>query len=149
MQCTDFSVTVGRDGVNAIASYTRNELGEVARVDLENGTRAEYTYDTVNRLEELVNYAPNDAVISSYSYQRNNGGCPTRIAYHDGRHRDYHYDVLYQLTREEHTDAWENKLFRHDYGHDDTGNRISKQHDSDSGPAPTTTARLARVQRPT
>ena len=139
IECDDvYRVTQVTDDAapgDPVAAYTYNNAGEVTRLDLKNGTRADYTYDAVGRLETLVNRDPANRTISSNSYQRNGVGCPTRITYHDGRYRDYEYDKLYRLTREEHVDAYGRPIFRHDYDYDGAGNRTSKQHESASGPA--------------
>jgi YD repeat-containing protein len=107
------------DGANTYPYYYHKDgLGSVTELT-----------DALGRLETLMNYDPNAALLSSFAYTRSDEGDPTRISYQDGRYREYTYDAAHQLTCEEHKTAQGATLFKHEYGYDAAGNRTSKEYD--------------------
>jgi RHS repeat-associated protein len=86
----------------------------------------EYTYDDLNRLTNVTNYAPFGATISSYEYVLNNAGIRTAVIEHDGSRVDYGYDDLYRLTSETRTGL---SPYNIAYTYDNVGNRLTKDHD--------------------
>ena len=123
-----------KEGGNEIGAYTYNEVGQPTRLDLLNGTRADYSYDGAGRLTQVLNRVTNGPIISSFTYTRTDEGDPTRITYHDGRWRDYTYDAAHRLTHEEHTKPNTDTILWNDYEYDDAGNRTLKEYDSNDGP---------------
>ena len=91
---------------------------------------AQHSHNAAGRLESLVNWFPNAAIISSFAYTRSKEGDPTRITYQDGRYREYTYDNAHRLLTEEHMKAdGTTSVFKHTYAYDDAGNRTSKTHE--------------------
>ncbi|MCP4709665.1 MAG: RHS repeat-associated core domain-containing protein, partial [Planctomycetes bacterium] len=93
------------------------------------GTKAEYTYDSLNRLTYLVNRDDGGGIISSYQYTLGPAGNRTRVEEHSGRVINYTYDDLYRLTREDISDPV-NGAESIVYTYDPFGNRLTKSNSS-------------------
>jgi RHS repeat-associated protein len=94
--------TVGRlsklfDGSSTlIASYTYDAVGRMVRKDMGNGTYTTYVYDPAGNLLQLVNYAANNAVNSSFTYNYDLSGRKIGMSTPDGTY-SYDYDASGQL----------------------------------------------------
>ncbi|MEO1034861.1 MAG: Ig-like domain-containing protein [Pseudomonadota bacterium] len=96
-------------------TYGYDAVGNRASVDHANGTRVEYSYDTLNRLTELRNLgpAPTRATVSTHTYTLGDAG--NRLSLTEtltqpdastvSRTTAYTYDALYRLESETITDA--------------------------------------------
>jgi RHS repeat-associated protein len=90
-----------------------------------NGTRASYTYDSLNRLTSLTNRKSDGSVISAYTYTLGPVGNRVQVVENSGRTVAYTYDAVYRLTEERITDAVAgNRTI--DYSYDAVGNRLTK-----------------------
>ncbi len=105
--------------------YTYDAVGNRATITYPNGTRAVYTYDTLNRLTRLENLRSDGTVISSHVYTLGPAGNRLGVQEQGGRRVEYSYDLLYRLTREKVTDvlAGDSTV---DYTYDAVGNRLTK-----------------------
>ena len=56
------------DSDNNTTTYTYDAVGNRASVSYPNGTLAEYTYDNLNRLTELLNKKTSNDTVSCYKY---------------------------------------------------------------------------------
>ena len=91
-----------------------------------NGTRAEYTYDLLNRLTLLENRGSDGSLISSYSYTLDAAGNRTRVEEEpSGRVVDYVYDSTDRLLSESITEPGKEDRIT-SYSYDKVGNRLSK-----------------------
>ena len=79
-----------RHGANII-QYTYNNLGELTREEMGDGTYTTYTYDADGNVLDLVNYAANGTVDSSFVYTYNALDEETSMATIDGTWT-YSYD---------------------------------------------------------
>lgn len=88
---------------NGTTSYTYDAVGNLAGAALPNGTSTAYTYDSLNRLTQLVNSGPG-GVISSYTYTLGPAGNRLKVVEAGpattGRSVSYTYDAVYRLTQE-------------------------------------------------
>ncbi|NVN93429.1 MAG: hypothetical protein HXX11_22925, partial [Desulfuromonadales bacterium] len=80
-----------------IVAYTYDSAGRIVRKTLGNGTYTTHAYDPAGNLLQLVNYAANNAVISSYTYTYDSLGRKTGMTAPDGVY-SYGYDAAGQLT---------------------------------------------------
>jgi RHS repeat-associated protein len=117
--------TVGRlesiadETVSEIVHYYYDAAGRLERKDLGNGVYTTYAYDEARRLTDLVNYAPDHFVLSSFVYTYDSRGRRTSMTTLDGLW-EYEYDDLGQLT------AWTAPSSRRvEYEYDPLGNRIA------------------------
>lgn len=109
-------------------NYQYDSLGNLIRTDYPNGTYTEYTYDQDRKwLVSLVNYDPNDAVLSSYSYTYDNVGNRLSVTEADNSAVSYVYDDIYQLTGETRTGT---DAYSITYQYDEVGNRTQMAKDS-------------------
>ena len=113
------------DPDGGVTTYTYDTVGNRASVAYPNGTVAEYTYDSLNRLTNLLNRKAGGEVISSYAYTLGPTGNRTRVVENTGRTVDYAYDPLYRLTQEGINDPTTG-LMTIAYTYDKVGNRLLK-----------------------
>ncbi len=88
---------VTNSGGNLIASYTYDLEGQLVSELHGNGTLATYKYDADGNLIQLVNYAPNMTVNSTFTYTYNALGLATSVTTTAGT-TTYGYDADGQLT---------------------------------------------------
>jgi YD repeat-containing protein len=110
----------------SVTEYFYNEVGNRDSVHNTNGTSTGYTYDNLNRLTKVTNYAPDQTVISSYEYELNNAGIRTSVTESDGSRVDYNYDNCYKLTGETRTG---NHAYSITFTYDNVGNRLTQVRD--------------------
>jgi RHS repeat-associated protein len=79
-----------------IIAYTYDSVGRLVREDNGNGTSTTYTYDGVDQLAQIINYAPDDSVNSRLSYTYDDLGRQTSMTTLDGVWT-YKYDAIGQL----------------------------------------------------
>ena len=103
-----------------------------------NDTIAEYTYDALNRLINLVNKTSNGGIISSYTYTLDAGGNRTRVEEHTGRVVEYEYDDTDKLLEEKITNP-DSSSSVISYTYDAVGNRLTKTDCTDALPCVSTT----------
>ncbi len=104
-------------------------VGNRTSVTYPNGTATEYTYNSLNRLTNLVNRKSDGTIISSYAYTLGPSGNRIRVVENTGRTVDYSYDDTYKLTQESINDPISgSRVIRYTY--DPVGNRLTK---SDNG----------------
>ncbi len=113
------------DSDGGVTSYTYDAVGNRVSVAYPNGTIAEYTYDSLNRLTNLVNHKSSGEMISSYAYTLGPVGNRTRVVENTGRTVDYTYDATYKLTEERISDPGIG-LRVIGYTYDGVGNRLTK-----------------------
>jgi len=82
---------------NLIVKYTYDAAGYLVRQDDGNGTYTTYTYDADGNVLDLVNYAPDGSINSSFIYTYNNLGLETNETTLDGTWT-YTYDAIGELT---------------------------------------------------
>ncbi|MGB2985952.1 MAG: putative Ig domain-containing protein, partial [Phycisphaerae bacterium] len=111
------------DPDGGVTTYTYDAVGNRASVTYPNGTVAEYTYDSLNRLTNLVNRKSDGEVISSYAYTLGPAGNRTRVVEHTGRTVDYEYDYLYRLIGESVDGPGDGQRITF-YTYDAVGNRL-------------------------
>ncbi|MCE5264363.1 MAG: right-handed parallel beta-helix repeat-containing protein [Deltaproteobacteria bacterium] len=86
------------NGASNIVAYTYDDSGRLARKSIGNGVYTTYRYDPVGRLLEMVNYRPDDSVLSSFAYAYDRRGRRTSMQTSYGLWR-YSYDDAGQLTK--------------------------------------------------
>jgi RHS repeat-associated protein len=82
---------------NLIVKYTYDAAGNLVRHDDGNGTYTTYTYDAAGNVLDLINYAPDGSINSSFIYTYNNLGLETSETTLDGTWT-YSYDAIGELT---------------------------------------------------
>ncbi len=80
-----------------VVHYTYDDAGNLVREDKGNGTYTTYTYDNAGELLDLINYAPDGSINSSFVYTYNTLGLRTSEATVDGTWT-YSYDGIAELT---------------------------------------------------
>ncbi len=80
-----------------IVEYAYNDLGQLVKDTFANGTYTTYTYDADGDLLDLVNYAANKTVDSSFAYTYDALGQATTMTTVDGEWA-YTYDSIGQLA---------------------------------------------------
>jgi RHS repeat-associated protein len=80
-----------------IVSYHYDPSGRLDRKVMGNGTSTTYQYDAAGNLLHLVNYAPDNSVISRFDYLYDHFGRPTSVTTLTGT-TTYRYDTTGQLT---------------------------------------------------
>lgn len=109
-------------------NYQYDSLDNLIFAAMPNGTYTEYAYDLDrNWLVSLINYDPNDAVLSSYSYTYDNVGNRLLVTEADNSAVSYVYDDIYQLTGEMRTGT---NAYSITYQYDEAGNRTQMVKDS-------------------
>ena len=113
------------DPDGGVTSYTYDAVGNRASVTYPNGAVAVYTYDSLNRLTNLLNRKSDGEVISSYAYTLAAAGNRIRVVEDTGRKVNYSYDKTYKLTNESINDPVSgSRMFNYTY--DAVGNRLTK-----------------------
>jgi len=109
---------------NTIVSYTYDTVGRLARKDMGNETYTTSEYDAAGQLLHLVNYAPDDSILSRFDYTYDNLGRRTGMATLDGQWA-YEYDAIGQLTHAV-FNSTNPEISSQDltYVYDEAGNRI-------------------------
>jgi RHS repeat-associated protein len=110
----------------SVTKYFYNEVGNRDSVHNANGTSTGYTYDNLNRLTNVTNFAPDLSVISSYQYELNNAGIRTSATESDGSRVEYNYDDCYKLTGETRSG---NHAYAITFTYDNVGNRLTQVRD--------------------
>jgi RHS repeat-associated protein len=114
---------VKSSGGTVIADFTYDSLGRRIQLDLQNGTRATYAYDALQRLTSLVNKVVSpEALISSFSYTYDKVGNRLTMTTTDGTHT-YSYDAGYQLTNVDYPAVF--PFPDTSYTYDAVGNRLT------------------------
>jgi RHS repeat-associated protein len=80
-----------------IAAYTYDASGRISSTTLGNGVNTQYQYDAVGQLIHLVNYSPENAVLSRCDYTYDSRGRRVSMDTLDG-HWTYEYDDMAQLV---------------------------------------------------
>ena len=100
-------------------------------IDYANGTKANLAYDTSGRQSGVINYKPDNSILTSYSYQfRKNGSSTDNQA---ARTKEttaaavtaYSYDARNRLTGATTTLNGGGPVATYGYGYDPAGNRTS------------------------
>ena len=105
--------------------YSYDTVGNLKSVSYPNGTKAEYSYNALNRLVELTHTGSDGTMIASYAYTLDANGNRTRIEEFDGRTVDYVYDAAGKLL-EERISSLDGDTSVTRYTYDAVGNRLSK-----------------------
>lgn len=126
------STSYGYDDLNRLTSvadtnlagsntttYTYDNASNVGSVTYPNGVKAQFTYDTLNRVSSL------DSQVSGYTYQRGPTGNQTNVVELGGRTETWAYDGIYRLTNESIASAPSGDNGAVSYGLDPVGNRLS------------------------
>ncbi len=119
------------DPEGGVTTYTYDPVGNRSSVSYPNGSVAEYTYNSLNRLTKLFNHKANGDTVSCYEYTLGPAGNRTQVTEHTGRTVQYDYDVTYKLIQESIDDPdFGVRVFSYEY--DQVGNRLLKVDDEDS-----------------
>ena len=106
-------------------SYSYDEVGNLSGYVYPNGVTTAYTYNTLNRLTDMV--ISKTASIASYVYELGPAGNRTSVTEKNGRKAAYTYDDLYRLTKETITgDPVSSGNGEISYAYDAVGNRLSR-----------------------
>jgi RHS repeat-associated protein len=120
------AVKDNRTGSASTTSYTYDTVGNLASTTRANGVRSDYTYNSINRLLNLVN-GKSGATQSSYAYTVDKTGRRLSVNEFGGRVVNYTYDSAYRLKRETVSgDSNPAKNGAIDYTLDPVGNRLSR-----------------------
>ncbi len=110
----------------SITSYGYDDVGNLDTVEYGNGFLHDYSYDTINRLANLVVERSDTGVAQSYAYTLGEAGNRKSVVEASGRASHYVYDDLYRLTKETILGAASGVNGVVDYGYDQVGNRTSR-----------------------
>ena len=80
-----------------VAQYTYDDIGQLTRTDLGNGTFTTFEYDLSGTRNSTVHHAPDGSVISSFMYTYDVLDRPVKLVAPEGEW-SYGYDALGQLT---------------------------------------------------
>jgi RHS repeat-associated protein len=111
------------DPDGAVTTYSHDPIGNVSAVQYANGVRAEYRYDSLNRLDDLL-YTSGGEVLEHYTYQFDLVGNRIRVTLADGSAIHWAYDAQRRLTRETHFDGNAIRQREISYEYDAVGNRV-------------------------
>jgi len=100
-------------------TYTYDPASNVATVAYANGLQSNFTYDTLNRLTEMI------TPVSGYSYTLGATGNRTQAVEINGRTLNWNYDGINRLTNETISDDPSKSNGSVSYGLDPVGNRLS------------------------
>jgi len=100
-------------------TYTYDPASNVATVAYANGLQSNFTYDTLNRLTEMI------TPVSGYSYTLGATGNRTQAVEINGRTLNWNYDGINRLTSETISDDPSKSNGSVSYGLDPVGNRLS------------------------
>jgi RHS repeat-associated protein len=95
--------------------------GNRSALSQPNGTDTSYTYDTLNRLTNLMTTGPS-GIIQSYDFTLGLAGNRERIDEADGTFREYTYDDLYRLTGDK-VSGTTGLVYEKVFDYDPVGNR--------------------------
>ena len=104
-----------------------------------NDLQTSYSYDALNRLQELRTRTAVGSVLASYAYTLGPAGNRTKIEEADGTVKSYGYDSLYRLIGETVTKNAAS-VYAKTFGYDPVGNRLQQVHTDAAGTATTTNA---------
>lgn len=107
-----------------VTGYGYDANGNRASLTYPNDTETTYTYDNLNRLENLKTMG-SSGIIQSYQYTLGPVGNRTKIEEADGTVREYDYDDLYRLTEEKVSDPTD-LVYQKSFLYDDVGNRLNQ-----------------------
>jgi RHS repeat-associated protein len=111
-----------------VTTITYDPAGNRTGLAYPNGTAVAYTYDTNNRLTQIIHTNSISQILASYTYTLGPTGNRTRIDESNGIVRQYEYDDVYRLTKEQVADPENIETYTSDYTYDAVGNRLSKTH---------------------
>ncbi|MHC5062140.1 MAG: RHS repeat-associated core domain-containing protein, partial [Planctomycetota bacterium] len=120
------------DITDEMTAYEYNEVGSRKSITLPNGGFAEYTYNSLNRLTDLVHYETSAKVntLSSFDYSVNADGMRATAdeSVNENHYIDYTYDNLNRLESESNFDdsTPDNFGYTADYVCDLVGNRTQR-----------------------
>ena len=123
------------DPDGGVTTYQHGDTAHETRVtsiDYANGTKANLTYDTSGRQTGVINYKPDNSILTSYSYQfRKNGSNADNQAVRTKETTAaavtaYSYDARNRLTGATTTLNGGGPVATYGYGYDPAGNRTSK-----------------------
>jgi fibro-slime domain-containing protein/RHS repeat-associated protein len=107
-----------------VTTYGYDLVGNRVLLTNANGTSAVYTYDSRNRLTDLINKRADGSVITEHHYTLGAAGNRLRVTESGGRVVDYGYDGVYRLTSEVAVDSAGTSTTT--YMYDRAGNRLTK-----------------------
>jgi YD repeat-containing protein len=107
----------GLPAESMIVDYNYDLAGRLSKKTLGNGVYTTYVYDNAGNLKNLVNFKPDNTVLSRYDYEYDLSGRRTSMTTLAGRF-DYGYDALGQLVNVRCPDG---HAVAYDY--DEAGNR--------------------------
>jgi len=108
-----------------VTIYEYDNVGNKRKMIYPNGTIAEFTYNALNRLINMVNKKSNGTIISSYSYSFDLVGNIISVEENNGTKVEYTYNKRYQLIKEQISQPGKGTMTI-TYNYDKFGNRISK-----------------------
>ena len=105
-----------------VTHYSYDAVGNQTELQHHNGTKALYSYDTLNRLIRLVHQDSQDATLASFDYTLSPTGERTKVTERT-KTTTYTYDALGRLTTETIEDS-KNGDYTASYTYDGVGNRV-------------------------
>lgn len=113
------------DGEGGVTTYRYDANGNQTDIEYPNGASSEFTFDSMNRLLEIV-HRNGGGLLASESYILNALGDRVRMDRSDGSSVEYEYDALRRLTRETHRDGGASVLRDISFTYDAVGNRLTR-----------------------
>lgn len=107
---------------SGVTTYSYDDVGNLDTVTYPNDLLADYDYNDINQLTDLVMRDSAGTVVSGYNYGLDATGRRELITEASGRVTDPEYDNLYRLKSEAVTDAVNGNYFA-EYQYDWVGNR--------------------------
>ena len=136
---------IDRDGQTT--SYTYDRSGNVTEVKRPNDTRSVISYNSINAVTKVTNYAANDRAISEYEYEYDLSGAITKeISIVEGKKavREFEYDAVGSLHSE--TVSAGKSTCKYTYEYDHSGNRTKVTSD-ENGKESTVTYQYDKADR--
>ena len=107
-------------------TYAYDAIGRQTKVTYPNGMTTEYTYDSRNRVTNIVHKKSDGTILQSFAYTYDAVGNRTQVVENTGRTVTYTYNEVNQLTKEIVSNDPNGNNTTTTFTYDDVGNLVTK-----------------------
>jgi len=111
-------------------SYRYDEIGRQSSISYPNGVTTDYSYDSRNRITNIIHKDSSEAILQSFTYTLDDVGNRVQIIEKSGRTTNYEYNSVTQLTKEIVSNDPNNQNTITSYSYDEVGNLKTKTVDN-------------------